>query len=174
MSIELLQRLSYIAYIGAAALFVLAVVLFFALRVPRLISDLSGRSAKRAIASLREHNEKTVDKKFQSSPVNLARGKLTDKITPSGRLIQSGSDTGTPRTEKFTTGRLPPQMAEAAPPRGRKKRSPETTVLPQAALQVTPETAILGADGAGGKHTLGDNFSVDVSMEFIASAEWIE
>ena len=79
-------------FLGAAAgcglFFVISVVLFFTLKIPRVINDLSGRTAKKAIANIRMQNEQSGDKTYRSSPVNLERGKITDRISKSGSLIR--------------------------------------------------------------------------------------
>ena len=55
-------------------------------------------------------NEQTGDKSYQSSAVNLERGKLTDKISRSGRLMpRSETPFGTGFiTEKISTQKLAP------------------------------------------------------------------
>ncbi len=121
-------------FLGAAALgailFVVSVILFFTLRIPKVISDLTGRTARKAIENIRLQNEQTGDKSYQSSAVNLERGKLTDKISRSGRLIPRNSTpfgTGI-ITEKISTQKLS------------QDDSGETTVLGEAG-----ETAVLDA-----------------------------
>lgn len=97
--------------IGCILFFIVAAILFFVLRIPRVISDLSGRTARKAIESIRTQNEKSGDKSYQSSAVNLERGKLTDKISRSGRLIprnETPFGTGV-ITEKISTQKLGPE-----------------------------------------------------------------
>lgn len=87
---------------------VVAVILFFTMNIPKVISDLTGRTARKAIENIRKQNEQSGDKSYQSSAVNLERGKLTDKISRSGRLIPRGETPfGTGRiTEKISTQKL--------------------------------------------------------------------
>ena len=99
-------------FLGALAacvvFFVIAVILFFVLRIPKVISDLSGRTERKAVENIRRQNEQSGDKTYQSSAVNLARGKVTDKISKSGRLIRRAETpfgTGT-ITEKISTQEL--------------------------------------------------------------------
>lgn len=84
---------------GAGVMLVLSAVLFFALRIPRVISDLTGRTAKRAIEKIRQLNEQTGNKAHNSSAVNLERGNVTDKISGSGRLIRRS-------VPKYATGMI--------------------------------------------------------------------
>ena len=86
MTVELIQTLSMVAYIFAGVLFLLAVALFFLLDVPKLYNDISGRTARKAIEQIRQQNESTGNKAYKPSSVNAERGKLTDRISKSGRL----------------------------------------------------------------------------------------
>jgi len=96
------------ALIACGVFFAIAVALFFALKIPKVISDLTGRTARKAIENIRMNNEQTGDKSYQSSAVNLERGKLTDKISKSGRITpRDASPFGTGViTEKISTAKL--------------------------------------------------------------------
>ena len=110
MTVELLKTLSLAAYIIAGVLFLIAVALFFLLDILKVYGDISGRTAKKAIEAIRLQNESTGNKAYKPSAVNAKRGKLTDKITPSGRLKKFTD--GLPisvGTEKFQTSKLMPQ-----------------------------------------------------------------
>lgn len=87
MSYEMYRYIFFAALIASGIFFVIAVILFFTLKIPNIISDLTGRTARRAIENIRMQNEQSGDKSYQSSAVNLERGKLTDKISRSGRLM---------------------------------------------------------------------------------------
>ncbi len=79
-------------FIGAAILcgimFVVSVLVFILLKIPKVISDLTGATARKAIKNIREQNEASGDKGYKVSAFNEARGKLTDKISPSGNVVQ--------------------------------------------------------------------------------------
>lgn len=108
MSYEVLRYI----FIGAAALsgvmLIVSVLLFIFLRIPRVIGDLTGATAKKAIESIRNQNESSGDKIYKSSAVNRERGKLTDKISPSGNLIhrETNSLAGAMATTKIATQNL--------------------------------------------------------------------
>lgn len=89
-------------------LLVTAVILFFVLHIPNVIGDLSGANAKKAIEHIRNKNESTGEKTYKSSKVNKERGKLTEKISISGRLHKhtTGSLYGAMPTEKISTQKL--------------------------------------------------------------------
>ena len=172
MTVELLQTLSLVAYIAAGVLFLVAVALFFLLDVPKLYGDVSGRTARKAIEAIRQQNESTGNKAYKPSAVNAERGKLTDKITQSGRL--QSQTVGLPvsvGTEKFATSTLHPQPNETtvlAQPAG------ETTVLtgtlPPAESGET--TVLVGGEAAA--MSADSKFIVDVEMSFTGSSEIIE
>lgn len=99
-------------FIGAAVLagimFIVSIIIFAVYRIPKVISDLSGATARKAIKSIREQNEASGEKAYKGSAVNEARGKLTDKISPSGRIvpqnqspIRFGVDTTKIRTQNL-------------------------------------------------------------------------
>lgn len=104
MSVELLQNISLAAFVVAGVLFLAAVTLFFLFNVPKIFGEVTGSTARKAIANIRQQNEQTGNKAYKPSPVNAERGKLTDKITPSGRLERkvgnSGVSVGTQKLQK--------------------------------------------------------------------------
>lgn len=83
------EVLRYI-FIGAAVLsgvmLIVSVLLFIFLKIPRVIGDLTGSTARKAIENIRNQNESSGDKIYKSSAVNRERGKLTDKISASGNI----------------------------------------------------------------------------------------
>lgn len=72
----------------AIVMAVTAILLFILFRIPKVIGDLSGSNARKAIENIRNSNEESGNKTYKSSYVNSQRGKLTDKISPSGRIQQ--------------------------------------------------------------------------------------
>jgi len=99
-------------FIGAAILCgimaVTSVFLFFYLKIPKVIGDLTGSTARKAIEEIRQQNENSGHKTYKTSLVNQERGKLTDKISPSGNLYPAGTDPlgGAMATEKIGTQQL--------------------------------------------------------------------
>lgn len=110
MTYEMYRYIFLGALIACGIFFVIAAVLFFTLRIPKVVSDLTGRTARKAIENIRMQNEQTGEKTYQSSAVNLERGKLTDKISQSGRLMpRDATPFGTGViTEKISTQQLEP------------------------------------------------------------------
>ena len=83
---EILSSVSIISFVIAAICFVLAVVVWFVFDIPTVIGDLSGRTARKSIAKMRENNEKVGKKSYRTSATNVERGKLTDTMPDSDKL----------------------------------------------------------------------------------------
>lgn len=101
-------------FIGAAILcaimFVVSVVLFFALNIKKVFGDLTGKNAKKAIQKIREENEASGDKHHSSSSVNRDRGKITDKIDEHGNNKARSSELHVGSiTTKIATQNLSPE-----------------------------------------------------------------
>lgn len=77
---ETLSLLSIISYVAAAVFFVLAIFFWFFFRIPTVIGDLTGRTARKSIAKMRAANEKSGAKVYRESRTNVERGKLTDAM----------------------------------------------------------------------------------------------
>lgn len=92
---ETLSTLSIISFAVAIVAFAVAIFLWIFLKIPQVIGNLSGRTARKSIARVRASNEKSGNKSYRSSTANVARGKLTSTM-PS-------SDLGEP-TEKMAEG----------------------------------------------------------------------
>ena len=125
-------------FIGAAILsavmLVAAVLIFIFKNIPKVISDLTGATARKAIKNIREQNEASGDKAYKVSAFNEARGKLTDKISPSGNVIQQNQI----QMRGIDTTKISTQELVAEEPEG------QTTVLEQ-----YNETTVLSNGAAG-------------------------
>lgn len=102
-----LQTLSIISFAIAGVCLALAVFFWFFFKIPTVIGDLSGRTARKSIARMRATNEKTGVKSYKESKVNVERGKLTDTMPDSGKLKKAKG------TEKQETGLLDENKAKA-------------------------------------------------------------
>jgi hypothetical protein len=56
---ELLTKISWILFALSAVGLIIALVFWFKFRIPKIIGDLTGRTAKKEIAKMRSENEKT-------------------------------------------------------------------------------------------------------------------
>ena len=137
-------------FIGAAVasgiLLVLSIVLFFLLDIPKVIGDLSGSNAKKGIENIRKQNEATGDKSYKSSSVNLKRGRITDKISDSGRVEKpvSGAFGAGAGTAKIA-GRNPMKPQNAAPVAAAKAPENNNATM---VLENENATMVLGGDNA--------------------------
>ena len=133
---QLLQTLSIISFAIAGVLFVLSLFFWFFFRIPKVVSDLSGRSAKKAIAKRRKANARSGNKAYRSSATNVERGKLTE-------TMQHGTNRSKPQTGKQQPVKKQPAPAEAD--------MPETGLLGMNKAEPTAqaqETAMLVDDNA--------------------------
>lgn len=87
MTYEMYRYIFLGGLIACAVFFVIAVVLFFVLRIPQVISDLTGRTARKAIENIRLQNEWSGDKTYQSDAVQIRRIKQSDKKAQSNRQV---------------------------------------------------------------------------------------
>ena len=134
MSYDTYHLIFVIGAILAGLMLVLAVTLFFYDRIPRVIGDLTGSTAKKAIEDIRQQNAKSGNKVHKTSTVNRDRGKITSKMTPSGRLAQKQTgEVGAIKTEKITTAKLNQNSQETVP----LETAEATTILDQPAEATT-------------------------------------
>lgn len=83
---ETLSTLSTISFAVAGVSLTLAIFFWFFFKIPTVIGDLSGRTARKSIAKMRAANEKTGAKSYKESKTNAARGKLTGTMPDSEKL----------------------------------------------------------------------------------------
>lgn len=88
---DILSIVSLVSFILSGVAFVLAILFFILFRIPSVIGDLSGRTARKSIAKMRVANEKTGVKSYKESKTNVERGKLTGTMPDSGKLNKKNS-----------------------------------------------------------------------------------
>ena len=127
--------------IAAGVMLVVTILLFVLLRIPAVIGDLSGRTARREIEDIRNQNTQSGTKTYKSSAVNKARGRITDKISPSGNLRRrhSGELVGA-----MSTARIGPHVITTPD----SQPAEETTVLEQVDLPAAETTVLESAAAA--------------------------
>lgn len=81
---ETLSKLSLISFGIAGAALILAVVLWIGLQIPKVINDLSGRTVRKSIASMRENNEKSGGRSYRLNKTNAANTRLLGNISDQG------------------------------------------------------------------------------------------
>ncbi len=111
---QTLQTLSIISFAVAGVCLVLAIFFWFFFKIPTVIGDLSGRTARKSIAKMRAANEKTGAKSYKESKTNAERGKLTGTIPDSGKSKKmSAIDDGKPETGLLAENKLDGLKSEA-------------------------------------------------------------
>ncbi len=182
MTYDIYMMIFNVGAILAGIMFVVSLVLFFVLKIPAVIGDLSGATARKAIADIRNQNEESGEKAYKSSVVNKERGKLTDKISLSGSLHSKPSDKlgfGM-QTEKISTQRL--DMEDVGETTVLNNNAGETEVLNE--MPVNNETTLLSPDMMNTKATVdfGDTgelpplpgfFVIEQEITFIHTEEII-
>lgn len=106
---DILSIVSLVSFILSGVAFVLAILFFILFRIPSVIGDLSGRTARKSIAKMRVANEKTGVKSYKESKTNVERGKLTGTMPDSGKLNTKNS---APVNGQPETGLLADNKAE--------------------------------------------------------------
>lgn len=104
---DIYMIICYFGIMLCAISLAITLFVFFRFNIIGVIGDLSGFTARKGIESIRNQNSITGNKAYKPSHVNRERGKLTDRITPSGKLISAiESVEVSVGTEKFNTGKL--------------------------------------------------------------------
>lgn len=78
MTYEQYRQLFMIAAILGVILFFISLILFFVFKIPNVIGDLSGATARKAINSIREKNEHNSENLLQMKPANGEKRRLTE------------------------------------------------------------------------------------------------
>lgn len=157
-------RLLYLIFMATAiVLLIVAIVFFFVLKIPKVIGDLSGWTAKKGIENIRKKNEQSGKKTYKSSEINRSRGQLTDKISASGTLYKRGDESAAHGmyTEKIATMELP--------------GGNETTVLDsgETTLLQNNETTVLNSGETAEAIPFRGIFEIECSIIFIHTEERI-
>ncbi len=86
---DILELLSIIAFVIAGICLVLTVIFGIVFKVPTVIGDLSGRTARKSVARMRAANEKNNPNTYRPSRVNTELSKQNTKNaqSPQGRIV---------------------------------------------------------------------------------------
>lgn len=148
---DTLSIISLVSFIIAGVCLVLAVFFWFNFRIPRVIGDLTGRTARKSIAKMWASNEESGNKSYRPSATNVSRGKLTDTMPDSSKLKSQETDA---ISEEIGTG----ETGVLAENRASTNTLGDSTVL----LENSDETDLLenmampARKGAGKKLTMLD------------------
>lgn len=67
MTVEMLNTLSFSAFIASGVMFLIAVALFFLLDIPKVVGEVSGKTARKSIQQIQKHNEGDSERILHSS-----------------------------------------------------------------------------------------------------------
>ena len=162
MTYEIYRYIFLGGAILAAIMLVVSVIVFFLLKIPTVIGDLTGANARKAIENIRNQNESTGDKTYRSSKVNRERGKLTEKISPSGRIR---NDSGYSSNCAMQTEKIGISQPEKEKARNKSTSASETTVLVQE--EHVNETVVLDSV------MVGSVFAIEYEITYIHTDEII-
>lgn len=158
MSIENLQLLSFILYIVSAVFFVLAIILFFALKIPKTVGSLSGSTARKAIKSIREQNQQGGEKAYKPRQIANANNVYESR---------SVDNTAHPSETGFVSGTAKLATAQLV-------REAEETSLLQSTAE---ETTVLDNGNSVGTTVLNQEvfsgFAIEYELEFLGCNEII-
>ena len=137
MSYETYRLIFLIGAILAGVMLVTAIVLFFVLKIPRVIGDLTGATARKAIEGIRSQTEQSGDKeqKRSVSPAGRLQGRVTKKLESENARTD----------EKMSTQKLPAESHKHGKEKG-KGTAPETTLLAPETTLLAPETTLLAPE----------------------------
>ena len=107
---DTLSIISLVSFIIAGGCLVLAVFFWFRFRIPKVIGDLSGRTARKSIAKMRASNEESGNKSFRPSVTNINRRNLTYTMPDSDKLKSQETD---PLSDESETGVLAENKASS-------------------------------------------------------------
>ena len=149
------QTMYYVGLAIMILMFIISVILFKKYNIYKVVGDLTGASAKKAIENMRLNNEKNGVKSYKTSEISNERGKLTDKIFLGGRLFKN---TGKIRKSSGITGNLIPDPHKSL-------IGEETTLL-----QNAEETTVLDNNQKGSPEYY---FDIDFDLMLIDTCESI-
>ncbi len=160
MTYEIYRSVFIGGVVFSTIMFLISVTLFFVFKIPKIIGNLSGSTAKKAIRQIREQNEYTGALKNTGRTEKTKRKKLHNKTGTSGAETSGYHPSGSGAwTEKIST-QLLDQKAMA------QSMLEETTLL----SPVMEETTVLSHDPAA---EAGSVFVVEQDITFIHTEEYI-
>lgn len=133
-------RIIFIAAAAASGLMLLtAVVLFFVLKIPSVIGELTGRTARKAIEGIRNQTEQggAQERGRKLSASGRLQGKVTKKLETENPKGKDAKNTQKLAEEPKKHGKGRASAPETT------LLAPETTILAPETTILTPETTIL-------------------------------
>ena len=96
MTVEMLNTLSFASFIASGVMFLTAVALFFLLDIPKVVGEVSGKTAKKSIQQIQKHNEGDSERILHSSQnSNVTRPGKSGRMGVGTEKIKAGSSNET-------------------------------------------------------------------------------
>lgn len=89
---DILHMVSVISFVAAGVFFVIVIALWFIFKIPSVMGDLSGTTARKSIKKMRENNEKTGNNK--ASEKTIEKGKLPETVGGQEKVSENNDGTG--------------------------------------------------------------------------------
>lgn len=89
---DILHTVSVISFVAAGVFFVVVIALWFIFKIPSVMGDLSGRTARKSIERMRQKNEKTGS--YKASEKKIERVKLPRMMEGRGKSSGHNDETG--------------------------------------------------------------------------------
>ena len=141
----------------AGIMLAVSVLVFFKLKIADVIGYFTGSNKRKAVEQIQLNNENAEDSISRTGRLNRDRRRVTDKISPSGRIVKNPSHRlfSGMETEKISTKNLQPQNAksETTGTTERLGRSSETAVLNEQ-TDSAAQTSLLTREEGGNETTV--------------------
>ena len=167
----------------AGIMLAVTVLVFFKLKIADVIGYFTGANKRKAVEQIKLNNENAEDKFTLTGRLNRDRRRVTDKISPSGRVVKQSSQRlfSGMETEKISTQNLRPQNAsnETAGNTEKLSRANETVVLDEQP-GTAAETTLLSQESFGNETTVlnaqpaGNAFEIEYEITYIHTNEMID
>lgn len=86
---SVLKTVSIVLFVLASVCFVIGIITFIVFKIPSVIGDLSGRSARKSIEQMREANEKGSEKSHRPRSRSADRGTVAKQMEKSKKLSEN-------------------------------------------------------------------------------------
>lgn len=157
-----INPVSIILFALAGVSLVVAIYSFIRFNIPQVIGELTGRTAKKSIAQMREKNAKTGDKSHRPSAVAQERGTLTDKIDEKETEVTAKKSDSTELLDEGTE-----LLSDSTDDEGTEVLGNATELLIDNATELlSDETSILNEETSVLSPTMLESTPVEINDEF--------
>ena len=162
MSAEQFQTMSIIAFVCMAIFLIAAAIMFFVFDIPAIIGEISGKTAAKQVAQIREQNKRPTSRQktingYENMLANS--GKSTEPLKKERKPIIPGWTS----TQPLDTKPVVEEEGTALLEEGTALLEEGTALLEEGTALLTDETALLVEETEEGTTLLGDSGTVLLS-----------